>query len=301
MAVVGHGQTAMMPVSRRHPSGSVDPRARVKLHRDNGYSRPALCPDRAIRQRHAGARRSAHDVLGDRRQPDRRAGPVSARRTRRRLLARASALLRSGVLPRRAVRPARRGRVDAARRIEAQHHAAADRRHRDCCASTSGSSAGWCSAGRGAARSVSPMGRRIRIAARGFLLRGIFLGRQSEIDWFLYGLRQIFPEAWRNFAGMLPEEEHGDLLRGYLRRLFDPDPRVQLSFARAWSEYEGSCSTLAAEPGAGAPLCRRGAGPGTPRGALLCASLFPRPRRSCCTTSTASHGIPPPSCTHAMT
>lgn len=82
----------------------------------------------------------------------------------------------------------------------------------------------------------------------GFVLRGIFLGRASEIEWFLYGLRQIFPEPWRRFAEMLPREERPDLLRGYLKRLFDPDPRVHLTFARAWSEYEGSCSTLLPNP-----------------------------------------------------
>jgi proline iminopeptidase len=82
----------------------------------------------------------------------------------------------------------------------------------------------------------------------GFLLRGIFLGRQSEIEWFLYGLRNVFPEAWQKFAGMLPAAERKDLLRGYLRRLFDPDPRVHLPFARAWSEYEGTCSTLLPNP-----------------------------------------------------
>jgi len=82
----------------------------------------------------------------------------------------------------------------------------------------------------------------------GFLLRGIFLGRPREIDWFLHGLRQIFPEAWQKFAGMLPEEERGDLLRGYLKRLFDPDPRIHVAYARAWSEYEGACSTLLPNP-----------------------------------------------------
>src|SRR5512132_1612217 len=30
----------------------------------------------------------------------------------------------------------------------------------------------------------------------GLILRGIFLCRPSEIEWFLYGLRAIFPEAW---------------------------------------------------------------------------------------------------------
>jgi proline iminopeptidase len=82
----------------------------------------------------------------------------------------------------------------------------------------------------------------------GLLLRGIFLGRPSEIEWFLYGLRNVFPEAWQKFAGMLPEDERKDLLRGYLKRLFDPDPRVHLPYARAWSEYEGSCSTLLPNP-----------------------------------------------------
>ena len=82
----------------------------------------------------------------------------------------------------------------------------------------------------------------------GFLLRGIFLGRPSEIEWFLYGLKNVFPEALHKFAGMLPEAERKDVLRGYLKRLFDPDPRVHLPYARAWSEYEGTCSTLLPNP-----------------------------------------------------
>ena len=38
----------------------------------------------------------------------------------------------------------------------------------------------------------------------GLILRGIFLCRKSEIDWFLYGLRNIFPEAWRAFSDPIP-------------------------------------------------------------------------------------------------
>ena len=82
----------------------------------------------------------------------------------------------------------------------------------------------------------------------GLILRGIFLCRAAEIDWFLYGMRAVFPEAWRAFAGFLPEEEQGDLLAGYYRRLLDPDPRVHLPAARAWSIYEGACSTLLPNP-----------------------------------------------------
>jgi proline iminopeptidase len=82
----------------------------------------------------------------------------------------------------------------------------------------------------------------------GFVLRGIFLGRPSEVDWFFNGVRQLHPEAARRFVEMLPRAERGDALRGYLRRLFDPDPAVHMPFARAWSEYEGTCSTLIPNP-----------------------------------------------------
>jgi proline iminopeptidase len=76
------------------------------------------------------------------------------------------------------------------------------------------------------------------------VLRGIFLCRQSEIDWFLYGLKNIFPEAWRKFAGHLPEHERSNILKAYYALITDPDPAVHIPAARAWSIYEGSCSSL---------------------------------------------------------
>jgi proline iminopeptidase len=83
---------------------------------------------------------------------------------------------------------------------------------------------------------------------RALVLRGIFLCRKSEIDWFLYGIRSIFPEAWRAFAHFIPQAERGDLLDAYYRRLIDPNPSVHLPAARAWSTYEGACSTLLPSP-----------------------------------------------------
>ncbi len=82
----------------------------------------------------------------------------------------------------------------------------------------------------------------------GLVLRGIFLCRRSEIEWFLYGMREIFPENWRAFSGFLPEEERADILGNYHRRLIDPDPAVHMPAARAWSTYEGACSTLLPSP-----------------------------------------------------
>ncbi len=82
-----------------------------------------------------------------------------------------------------------------------------------------------------------------------FVLRGIFLCGRRELDWFLYGIRAVFPEAWRAFAGFLPKDERGDLLAGYWRHLIDDDPAVHMPAARAWAGYEAACSTLL--PGTG--------------------------------------------------
>jgi proline iminopeptidase len=82
----------------------------------------------------------------------------------------------------------------------------------------------------------------------GLVLRGIFLCRAAEIEWFLYGARRIFPEAWRAFSSFLPEPERDDILGGYYRRLIDPDPAIHLPAARSWGRYEGACSTLLPNP-----------------------------------------------------
>jgi proline iminopeptidase len=81
-------------------------------------------------------------------------------------------------------------------------------------------------------------------AVMGAVLRGIFLGRAAEVEWFLYGLARVFPDAHAAFAQFLPEAERGDLLAGYAARLTNPDPQIHGPAARAWSVYEGSCSTL---------------------------------------------------------
>jgi len=85
---------------------------------------------------------------------------------------------------------------------------------------------------------------------RGLVLRGVFLARAWEFDWFMQGMGTFFPEAARAFAAHLPEAEQDDLLGNYYRRLTDPDPAVHLPAAQAWDRYEGSCVALlpAADP-----------------------------------------------------
>jgi len=82
------------------------------------------------------------------------------------------------------------------------------------------------------------------------VLRGIFLARQTELDWFMDGMGHIFPEARRNFIHFLPPEERAVPLQAYHRRLMDPEPGIHLPAAASWGRYEFACSTL--RPGAGA-------------------------------------------------
>ena len=76
------------------------------------------------------------------------------------------------------------------------------------------------------------------------ILRGIFLCLDREIDWFLQGMRQVFPEAWQRFIEFLPAAERADPLAAYYRRLTDPDPAVHGPAAKTWSHYEASCTTM---------------------------------------------------------
>jgi proline iminopeptidase len=79
-------------------------------------------------------------------------------------------------------------------------------------------------------------------------LRGIFLLRRQEVDWWLYGMGRFFPELWREFAGHVPEPERDDLLEAYWRRLTSEDAQTRREAALAWSVYEGSCCTLLPSP-----------------------------------------------------
>jgi proline iminopeptidase len=77
----------------------------------------------------------------------------------------------------------------------------------------------------------------------GFILRGIFCTRK-EVDWFVNGMRWFYPEIHQRFAEGVPEDERGDLLQAYVKRLFCDDPAIYTEAARNWSRYEGSCLFL---------------------------------------------------------
>lgn len=90
------------------------------------------------------------------------------------------------------------------------------------------------------------------------VLRGIFLLRRSEVDWYYRGgAGTLFPELWEAFLAPVPEAERdGDLVEAYHRLLHDPDPEVALRAAVAWSSWEGATSSLLPRPGRVAQTAR---------------------------------------------
>lgn len=83
---------------------------------------------------------------------------------------------------------------------------------------------------------------------KSLVLRGIWLLREEEIKWWLYGIRMIQPELWRQFSEFIPEEEQEDLLEAYWKRLTGDDRELALQAARHWAIYEISCCTLMPNP-----------------------------------------------------
>jgi proline iminopeptidase len=84
---------------------------------------------------------------------------------------------------------------------------------------------------------------------RGLVLRGIFMCRKLEIDWFYQaGASLLYPDLWEKYLEPIPVEERGDLVKAYYQRLCSPDGAVRMHAAKAWSVWEGSTSCLLADP-----------------------------------------------------
>jgi proline iminopeptidase len=83
----------------------------------------------------------------------------------------------------------------------------------------------------------------------GLILRGIFLLRQRELQWFYQeGASYLFPDAWEEYLKPIPPAERHDLIGAYFRRLTSPDPQIRQTAARAWSIWEGRTSKLLPDP-----------------------------------------------------
>jgi len=79
----------------------------------------------------------------------------------------------------------------------------------------------------------------------GLILRGIFLCRDRDIDWFYQeGASRLYPDLWEHFLEPIPAAEQGNLLHAYHRRLTSDDEVMRMSAAKAWSLWEGRTATL---------------------------------------------------------
>lgn len=83
----------------------------------------------------------------------------------------------------------------------------------------------------------------------GMVLRGIFLCRPRDIDWFYQdGASHVFPDYWQEYLAPITEEKRNAILPEYYRLLTSDNEIARMAAAKAWSVWEGRCSTLHPNP-----------------------------------------------------
>jgi len=80
----------------------------------------------------------------------------------------------------------------------------------------------------------------------GLILRGIFLCRKKEIDWYYEegGAHMIFPEEWKRYTAQIPQIQPGKMVEAYHKLLTSEDQCIRLPAALAWSRWEAATSKL---------------------------------------------------------
>ena len=80
------------------------------------------------------------------------------------------------------------------------------------------------------------------------ILRSVFLMTQAELQWFYGGgAGKFWPDVWERFVEVIPEDERGDLIAAYHKRLFSGDLMVETRFARAWASWENTLASIDSE------------------------------------------------------
>ncbi len=78
----------------------------------------------------------------------------------------------------------------------------------------------------------------------GMILRGTFLARQCDFDWFAKsGVNKVFPDYWQEFMTLFNELEKHDLLDALYQRVFSDDKEIQQEAAKAWALWAGRVVT----------------------------------------------------------
>ena len=79
---------------------------------------------------------------------------------------------------------------------------------------------------------------------KALILRGIFLSRETELDWFLDKVKAFFPEAHRTLLHYLPEDKRDDLIKNYSELVFSNDLNISGPASIAWNQFEGGLLKL---------------------------------------------------------
>src|ERR1700742_1445702 len=83
------------------------------------------------------------------------------------------------------------------------------------------------------------------------VLRGIFLLRRWEIEWFYQnpgGAAALYPDLWEHYVEPIPPQERDDMIGAYYKRLTSDDTRALKKAAKAWAIWEGATSYLRVNP-----------------------------------------------------
>lgn len=77
------------------------------------------------------------------------------------------------------------------------------------------------------------------------VLRGIFMCREKEIQWFYQdGAGWMFPELWDKYVDMIEPSKRNDMVSAYYELLTHKDSNVRLEAAKRWSQWEAGTSHL---------------------------------------------------------
>jgi proline iminopeptidase len=80
------------------------------------------------------------------------------------------------------------------------------------------------------------------------ILRGIFLSRTLELNWFLNDIKVFYPEPWEKLCNYLPSDKRDNVLKSYEPLVFSDDSSISIPAAIAWNAYESSIMSLLPKP-----------------------------------------------------
>ena len=82
-------------------------------------------------------------------------------------------------------------------------------------------------------------------AVLALVMRGIFLGRKSDVNWiYQEGVSRFYPDHWEDYIAPISKEEQRDFIQAYKKRIEGADELASMAAAKVWSRWESHCSTM---------------------------------------------------------